>query len=1009
MKHSKSSGSIRVLVTLFFLLICSNGLGAQTPEWIWHDTKGQPPQENEESFFRKEFTIENDIRKAVITTAGDDQATVFLNGKQAARNQGWNKAVRADVTKEIKRGKNTVAAWAKNNSGDAAFIFKLELELGNGEKRLIVSDPTWLASGTKIEGWERPEFASAANWKGAVSRGKLGVMPWGDVLTPPAATPVAKIQTLPGYKIELIRSAEPGEGSWVAMSTDPKGRLIISPQEGGLLRVTLTRRGQVQKIEPVPAPVGGAMGMLYAFDSLYVSGEGPNKRGLYRLRDLNGNDQFDADEVQFLKQFDGGGEHGPHGIALGPDNKLYIMNGNHTKVPEGISPHSAHKNYAEDLLLPRMWDAGGHAVGILAPGGYVVRTDAEGKRWELFCGGFRNAYDLDFNHDGELFTFDSDMEWDWGTPWYRPTRVYHAVSGGEYGWRSGSGKWPSYYPDNLPGILDVGIGSPTGVKFGTQSHFPPAYQRAFYIADWSYGRILAVHLQPNGASYRASKEPFVFVPPGTPLNVADIEFGRDGAMFFITGGRGTQSGLYRVTYSGKRTDDIQDRNRSDEELAADYREARRKLESLHGVSAPERIDEIWRFLNNGERRRIRYAARIALESQDVHLWKDRALSEERPEAAITALTALVRTGDSSLQDDVLRALGRLPWDQLTQDQKLRTLRVLGLAFSRMGPPSEATAKEVSARLDEIYPASNYPLNHELSQLQVYLRAPNVIEKTLALLDEAPTQEEQLHYIFVLRNLKDGWTLDQRARYFSWFNEDRTGISHYPPELVEWFHEVGRQYTDGASYPKFLANIKKEAAATLSQEELSKLQPILEGNQTVTQQAPAPQRAFVADWTMEDLAGALDQVSTGRNFKKGEEAFIASQCLACHRFGNQGGASGPDLTAVSSRFARRDLLDSIINPSRVLSEQFQNTRIFTKDGEDVTGRIVNESDDKIVLVTDPISMTQVEIPKTEIERQVPSQISPMPEDLVNILTKDEILDLLAYIESGGNPDAPAFKK
>ena len=91
------------------------------------------------------------------------------------------------------------------------------------------------------------------------------------------------------------------------------------------------------------------------------------------------------------KKFQGGGEHGPHGVALGPDNKLYVMNGNHTKVPEGIAPTSPLRNYREDFLLPRQWNGNGHATGILAPGGYVVRTDAEGKTWELMLGGFRNA------------------------------------------------------------------------------------------------------------------------------------------------------------------------------------------------------------------------------------------------------------------------------------------------------------------------------------------------------------------------------------------------------------------------------------------------------------------------------------------------------------------------------------------------------------------------------------------------------------------------------------------
>ena len=76
--------------------------------------------------------------------------------------------------------------------------------------------------------------------------------------------------------------------------------------------------------------------------------------------------------------------------------------------------------------------------------------------------GYRNEYDIDFDANGEIFAFDSDMEWDIGTPWYRPTRIAHATGGSDLGWRSGSGKWPVYYPDSLPPVLDIGPGSPTG-------------------------------------------------------------------------------------------------------------------------------------------------------------------------------------------------------------------------------------------------------------------------------------------------------------------------------------------------------------------------------------------------------------------------------------------------------------------------------------------------------------------------------------------------------------------
>src|SRR5206468_4817848 len=104
-------------------------------------------------------------------------------------------------------------------------------------------------------------------------------------------------------------------------------------------------------------------------------------------------------------------------------------------------------------------------------GGCIYRVDPEGKNWELLSVGYRNEYDAAFHRHGELFTYDADMEWDFNTPWYRPTRVCLATSGSEFGWRNGAGKWPPYYPDSLPAIFNVGPGSPTGVCFGYGAKF----------------------------------------------------------------------------------------------------------------------------------------------------------------------------------------------------------------------------------------------------------------------------------------------------------------------------------------------------------------------------------------------------------------------------------------------------------------------------------------------------------------------------------------------------------
>lgn len=992
-------------------LLLATSAQAQTPEWIWHPNEGKAPASGEVRLFRKTFTIQDKIAKAGLAVAADNQATVWLNGEQVATSDSHEHASIADVTGRIKTGDNQLAIRAANHDGPAGVLVNLEIIAASERRQFVVTDTSWRASAIESDDWLAPAVRTPANWVAAQSLGRIGSPPWGDPLKPIQATTADSISVLPGFKVELIHSAQPGEGSWICMTVDHKGRLIISPQRDDqpLLRVTLTRSGQVQKIEPIPAPLRQAMGLCFSHDSLYVNGHGPSGTGLYRLIDENRNDQFDTDEVHFLKTFQGEGEHGYHAVVAGPDGMIYVMNGNHTKVPEGIAPESPHRNYQEDLLLPRQWDAGGHAVGILAPGGHIVRTDPEGKNWELMLAGFRNSYDFDFNANGEMFTFDSDMEWDWGMPWYRPTRINHCVSGAEFGWRSGTGKWPELYPDSLPATINIGIGSPTGVKFGTKSKFPEKYRKALFAMDWSYGRILAVHLQPNGASYTGGYESFV---KGKPLNVSDLEFGNDGAMYFITGGRGTQSGLYRVGYVGpapRLSHTPQDTAR--EQSAADARALRHKLESFHGKKDPRAIEVAWPHLNSPDRF-IRYAARIAIEHQDVNLWKARALSEKNPDAGLTALLALARCSGKESQNDLLAVMKNFPLSSLTEEQKLAKLRVIGLSFIRQGRPSPEMTALAIEKLNSVYPAPTEAMNRELSQLLIYLGAPDVISKTLALLDKAPTIEEQAHYIFHLRNVKSGWTLEQRKKYFEWFTKARVSgkPDQHSPELVQWFKEVERDYSDGASYPKFLVNIRKDALATLTSAERAALQPVIEENLNTPPWKPTMERKFVREWTVSDLEARLGEVGSGRDFKSGKNAFNDAQCVLCHRFGNEGGSVGPELTGVFSKYSRRDILESLLEPSKVVSDQYQNFNVFKKDGDDVSGRIIDENAERIIVLPNMLAPeTTVEVRTTDIARREPSKVSAMPNGALNNFTAEEILDLLAYLEAVGRPTAANFRK
>lgn len=126
---------------------------------------------------------------------------------------------------------------------------------------------------------------------------------------------------------------------------------------------------------------------------------------------------------------------------------------------------------------------------------------------------------------------------------------------------------------------------------------------------------------------------------------------------------------------------------------------------------------------------------------------------------------------------------------------------------------------------------------------------------------------------------------------------------------------------------------------------------------------------------------------------------------CHRFDGEGGTVGPDLSTVGKRIAARELLESILEPSKVVADEFANYLIETTDGEIVSGRVDREDDRVVVLrgasATDP----PIEVAKSNIMARKKLDTSNMPSGIVNVLEKEQLLDLLAYLLGGGNSQAP----
>lgn len=889
-----------------------------------------------------------------------------------------------------------------------------------------------------------------AIWRQAAE--KMPVVVAGSPAAQPQAGNPQPFSVPAGFQVERLFVVPREElGSWVCLTTDPEGRLIASDQgEKGLVRISpAPADGSAETIvERIPVPLTSAQGLLWAFDALYVVCNGGPGSGLYRVTDSDSNDTLDR--VEKLRAFDGGGEHGPHNILLTPDGKrLAIVCGNHTKVPfaienvtkpqtmgglrtsqrrvtlpaDGTSRLPA--NWDEDQIIPRMWDANGHAVGILAPGGYVAVTDPDGKTWDIWSAGYRNPYDMAFNGDGELFVYDADMEWDFGSPWYRPTRVNHATSGSELGWRSGSGKWPACYPDSLPALVDLGPGSPVGVAFGYGTRFPAKYQKALYICDWTFGTMYAIHVEPEGATYKGVAEEFV---ARTPLPLTDMTIGKDGAIYFAVGGRGGQSELYRVTYSGSESTAAVDPK---DPRQAEARQARRALEAFHtaGADAAAAVAAALPQLSHPDRF-IRYAARVALEHQPLVLWQEKALAVEEPRGLIAAAIAVARQAEPAAQPAVLAALDRIDPARLDAAGKVDLIRGYELAMIRLGDPPRAAKDRIASRFAPLFPSGSFDLDRELASLLVAVRAPGIVTKLVGMLaapsaaagttNLAPDEDDlrrlitrnagyggnvraalekrsdllQVHYAYILRTVgkKAAWTDADRKGYYGWFAR-------------------AREWAGGHSFRKFLTNIENESLAHLSEKERLALETMGIRQPYSPPPLPKPQGPG-RQWTVDSvMAAATAGLATGtRNFENGRRSFAAARCIVCHRYGDDGGATGPDLTQAGGRFQVKDLVEAIVEPSKVVSDQYKASVVQTADGRVVSGRIVSETPEKILIITDPEDATKfAEVRREDIEEIIPATESLMPKGLLEQLNEQEVLDLLAYTLARGKPSDPRFKK
>ena len=988
------------------------------PSWIW---QAGTVRADATATFVRAFAAEGDARDARVVIAADNKATVRLDGRAiGASTEWWEPSEFAVGT--LAAGAHEIVVEARNEGGAAGICAMIEWTRESGGRERIVTDGTWVAR--SVDGVDASAVVVAT----------LGDGPWGDGVSAAFGSAVGDVDRAiavpPGFICELVYAVPKPRGSVVALAPDSRGRIVASAQYGPLFAITPCADGAdpaSTKVEPIEPTIGFAHGLLAVDNDLFVviSEGGPDARGLWRLRDTDRDGTYD--EKKPLGSFArDGGEHGPHQVVLAPDGSLWVVGGNHCAPPdEALANSRVPRVWQEDIVATRIWDPNGHAVGVMAPGGWVARTDRDGSKWELVTIGFRNSYDAAFDELGRAFTFDSDMEWDMGLPWDRPTRVNELASGVDHGWRSGSGVWPAWSPDSLPAAVDVGPASPTGVLSSAGLQFPPPWNDCMFFLDWTYGTMWAGW--PTDESKDASMptlriEPFL---AGRPLPLTDAIV-MDGAMYFAVGGRNLPSAIYRVRAENPIA--IKRAAKTPPPALVERRALEQSHRRLGGAEAQAAIDRAFVALASGDVG-VRSAARIVLEHQDPALWRARAVGPAATQPSILALVALCRTGEPALDGAPVAArLVALEEDVRGTRLEREWLRACELWLLRFASKTrdlaggDALKKAVLAH----FPAKDgvegaHELDAHRAAWLARMGAPEAVVVSVALLErpdirEAPGLGAGADAALLARGGPYGRAVQEMVanapapRKIAIAHAVRDAQGGWTPDLrIRFARAIAdlRRASGGNSFAGFLNRIDAEFVANAPEGEREFLAMTAAGKKTddAVIVARGPGRA----WTVGEIVALAPQFAAGRDYAEGMRAYRAAQCAQCHRVGGVGGSGGPELTAVSRRFSVEDLAASLVEPDKTISDQYLNSDVTLADGRVVTGRIVADAPDAIEIRPSLLSDARERIERSAVKSIAPSRTSPMPAHLLDTLSEGELLDLMAYLRAGGDPADPAFMR
>jgi putative membrane-bound dehydrogenase-like protein len=683
-----------------------------------------------------------------------------------------------------------------------------------------------------------------------------------------------------------------------------------------------------------------SMGLVWREGKLYVA----DPPDLITLEDTDGDGRADRRTV-VLTGFGHLDNGSLHGLTFGPDGWLYMTTGQ----PDGYKLKRADGSSVE------------------GKSGALIRCRPDGSDVEVLCRGFENLVEIVFMPGGEIVGTDN---------WFRLPEegvrdaLVHLVPGGVYPLNAHTQTEANLFfsGELLPPIQLYPAVAFSGLMRHSGKNFPRKSTNDLLSAQFNTRKVVWHDLYGRGSTFGASDVDFV-TTDDPDFHPSDVLEDRDGSVLIVDTGswyvhhcptgriRKTAAlgGIYRVTFAGGGATPAVARAEAPE--SQDEFARHRFIYELHKKADRETA---LRMLNDRDANRRR-AALIVL---------DQAPHNALPfEAAFAALQD---------KDESLRRAG------LESFRKHRDWMPRAVAYAKQNLSPELAELligeiEIRRAMRQAIEDPNRPVDECVKFLDVAARHVSdewrgMVEKLLTSRNEkliAAALRLQVAGEAALAGVAGDQSLNEAIRLEA-LRQLPAGARAAQADFI-----LARVAQTNSAATRFAA----AGLLTAEQRERFNDDPLI-----------SPKRATVDEKSLADLEPLLQ----GGDENRGQQVFLGTAgCSACHRVGKTGGVIGPDLTRIGAIRSGRDLIESLAAPSAAFAQGYEPLRAELKSGEILNGMRVRQLDDTFVLRD--ASGAEIRLQPEQLKSVERAEVSIMPDGLLSGLTREEIRDLLAYLQ------------